>query len=538
MMITPYKLPSIATTFVSTLLFIACAIPSSPTGGSKDNAPPKILLQTPSNGATNFVGKELKIEFDEFVKIEKGGIVISPPIARDQYSISAVRNTIKLKFSEELLDSTTYIVNFGSSIADVNESNKLSDFKVIFSTGNKIDSLSIQGRVDIKHPDLSFEKNTYVILHKDLADSSIVNNEPYYLALVSESGQFTLNHLKKGKYNIFVLKDQNANYQFDLPNEAIGKIEGGITIDSSISDVQLDLYLPDTELKIQEFSNISNGKFVLKFNQSITSESEVIITTSMTDSLIQLFGVDRKELEIWLMTELKTIPEQLQLYVNVDSTLIDTLDLYNVNIEDSTKLSCTLSNAYLVEGDSLVLNFSHPYWDEDDFNFTVKDTGQKVYNWEILSRPGPTQLALAIADIKVKQLYSLSFIYDGDTSKIDLRYSAVEDVGSLLLTVIVATDTLNEEYEPDTVHYLVDVLNKEKELIDRETFRSRKFEYILRRLLPGTYSIYVIEDRNNDGRWNGGDFWKGIAPEGYYLSKDLTVKANWDVEEILTIDFR
>jgi hypothetical protein len=57
-----------------------------------------------------------------------------------------------IQFKDTLLKNTTYVINFGKAIADVNESNVLKNFTYVFSTGSHIDSLSLSGNVNKFYP--------------------------------------------------------------------------------------------------------------------------------------------------------------------------------------------------------------------------------------------------------------------------------------------------------------------------------------------------------------------------------------------------
>lgn len=51
-------------------------------------------------------------------------------------------------------------------------------------------------------------------------------------------------------------------------------------------------------------------------------------------------------------------------------------------------------------------------------------------------------------------------------------------------------------------------------------------------ITPGTYYIRMYIDANRNGKWDTGDVVKGIQPElTYYYPKQLTLRANWDMEE-------
>ena len=56
-------------------------------------------------------------------------------------------------------------------------------------------------------------------------------------------------------------------------------------------------------------------------------------------------------------------------------------------------------------------------------------------------------------------------------------------------------------------------------------------------LEPGGYKIQAILDENGNGRWDTGDYRKGVQPEAIIpFSHDINVRAFWDVEEDFKID--
>ena len=61
---------------------VGCANRGTPSGGEIDILPPVILKSVPENFSTNFKGKEIKIYFDEYVKIKdvQKQLIISPPM--------------------------------------------------------------------------------------------------------------------------------------------------------------------------------------------------------------------------------------------------------------------------------------------------------------------------------------------------------------------------------------------------------------------------------------------------------------------------
>ena len=73
-------------TFLSVLvLVVSCANRGTPSGGEKDEMPPKITKSTPENFTTNFKGNEIRIYFDEYIKIKdiQKQLIISPPMTTE-----------------------------------------------------------------------------------------------------------------------------------------------------------------------------------------------------------------------------------------------------------------------------------------------------------------------------------------------------------------------------------------------------------------------------------------------------------------------
>ena len=127
---------------------LGCASMQSPTGGPKDSIPPGIVEENPKNYTKNFISEKVEIEFNEFIKLnnEYTEISISPAIdIPPEFRVK--KENLGIEFKQKLEVNTTYSINFGKAIADVNESNILKNYSYVFSTGNEIDSLSISGKV-------------------------------------------------------------------------------------------------------------------------------------------------------------------------------------------------------------------------------------------------------------------------------------------------------------------------------------------------------------------------------------------------------
>jgi hypothetical protein len=159
------------------IAFYGCASMQRPQGGPRDLTPPKVLLATPANMTRNFKAKEIRLDFDEFFKLtnQYQEITISPAQEKlPEFNIK--RRSLVIEFKDTLQKNTTYVINFGKAIADVNESNVLKNFTYVFSTGNHIDSLSISGSV-INSTTQEKEKEATVLLYTLKEDSHAIRQE-------------------------------------------------------------------------------------------------------------------------------------------------------------------------------------------------------------------------------------------------------------------------------------------------------------------------------------------------------------------------
>ena len=68
--------------FACVLFCLQCANRGIASGGDKDTTPPKVINSYPENFSTNFKGNEIRIFFDEYIKLKnlQKNLIISPPM--------------------------------------------------------------------------------------------------------------------------------------------------------------------------------------------------------------------------------------------------------------------------------------------------------------------------------------------------------------------------------------------------------------------------------------------------------------------------
>lgn len=187
------------------LLLSSCANIIPPSGGAKDSLPPNLISSLPKDSAINVSPKLITLTFDEFVSLQdiNNNLIVSPTLKNLPIVDNKLRN-VTVKFKDSLEANTTYSLNFGNAIKDVNEGNILKNFRYVFSTGNTIDDFSYKGKVFLAEKG-TIDSTLVVILHNNSSDTAIYKNRPRYYAKLNGKGNFEFNNLSGGYYSVYVL---------------------------------------------------------------------------------------------------------------------------------------------------------------------------------------------------------------------------------------------------------------------------------------------------------------------------------------------
>ena len=225
---------------LAALCLRACANKGiGPQGGPKDTTPPEILNVTPANGSVNFSGNTIVIQCNEYLQMNDAAnqVLMSPPQRRTP-TVKALGKKVVVTFEEPLRDSTTYLIDFGKSICDLNEGNPIESYAYAFSTGPQIDTLQMSG-VLINAENLNPISDMLIGIHDDLRDSAFLNKVFVSIARTDEKGHFTLRDLHAGKYHIYALNDISKDYVYQ-PGEGLAFSDSlfiPIAIDTFVIDV-------------------------------------------------------------------------------------------------------------------------------------------------------------------------------------------------------------------------------------------------------------------------------------------------------------
>ena len=526
--------------FLSLIVVIGCAKRGSPSGGPQDSIPPVLVNASPKLNSINFDSEEIRLTFDEWIKLDKvqDQLIISPPLEKSSYEIKPLTGVTKkvfLKFLDSLSPETTYTVNFGNSIKDNNENNPLTFFSYTFSTGETIDSLYIRGNTKdafSKDSDDFISLQLYKVdsLYKD---SIVFQDKPTYISNTLDSTNYKFQNLKEGQYLLIALKDNNSDYLFNPLNDKIGFIDSLITLPRD-SIIDLKLFKEEVNIVWDKPHFINSEKIGFGFYGKLDT-NKIKIESNIPDSVNYAFIKDKETdtLNLWLSknsfdslnfsliqsdtTKLTTVKFDRKKDSLIDSLSLKAKTVNIIHFNESFKISSNIPLAKIEDSlitvrdiDSLKIPFStsiNKRLDEIDISFDVSPSDK----YSIIIMPK------AIKDIRGS---------NNDSIQYNVVSQTLEDYGNILLDVILSN---NSKYILQLIDSDMDVI---REFDNIESNSTYSFDYIV----PGKYTFRLIEDLNNNGVWDTGDYLKKRQPEPvFYYTNELEVRANWDFNEIFDL---
>jgi hypothetical protein len=247
-------------------LWMGCANEMNPTGGPKDEAPPKLLARTLKDSSLNFKGGKVEFDFDE--KIEATNIVVETfPIMKTKPKVDVIKKKLSILLPDSLLEqNTTYKISLGNSVKDIYEGNAYQNLSFTFSTGNVLDSLLLKGSIT-KAINGDADTSAWIMLYPKIeSDSDISKILPLYATKADDRGEFIITNLPNKEFFIYAFSDANKNLKYDYPLESIGFLPTTVLpVSSKMSAIKMRTFyeLPDTNadkaFQKRMFSNTFKG---------------------------------------------------------------------------------------------------------------------------------------------------------------------------------------------------------------------------------------------------------------------------------------
>lgn len=185
-----------------------------PSGGPRDSLPPRLVIANPKDSATNVKTKNILLTFDEFVSLQNTENIIYAPVPKNFPQVDYKLRNVTIRFKDTLEENTTYSIDFGNSIIDVNESNVAKNLRYVFSTGPAIDFNTYEGKVLVAETG-KVDSTLIVVLHKNSSDSAIKKLSPRFFTRIDGKGAFKFNNLPAGTFAAYVVNGKSYNKTFD-----------------------------------------------------------------------------------------------------------------------------------------------------------------------------------------------------------------------------------------------------------------------------------------------------------------------------------
>lgn len=515
------------------LVLANCANRGTPDGGPKDETPPQIIKSLPENFTTNFKGTEIKIYFDEYIKIKdlQKQLIVSPPMEYQPEVTpqGGASKFITIKIKDTLKANTTYAFNFGNSITDNNEGNPYPYYRYVFSTGNYIDSLSVKGSImdALKSKPETFVNVGLYEIDSTFNDSIVYKKAPTYITNTLDSvTTFNIENIKAGKYLLMALKDNNGDNKFQQKTDLIGFYDQIITVPT------------DSSYTIKLFKEVLDFKATRPF---ITAQQKIA------------FGYEGKVegMKINLISE---TPSYLEHRITKDEKTDTLYYWYSPKVEVDS-LIFKVSNAdyakeYTVkirpqDKDSLILKSITPGSISETFKisgnipFVSFDTSKMT-----LMDKDSTKVDFTAKLDSLNNTYAIDFKKTDDNSyKIQILPDALKDFFDNT-----NKDTLNYSIKTkkssefgyirfNLVNAKLPViiqLTNEKGEVKFEQHITKEGDIDFENLPGGTYLVRVIHDTNGNGIFDTGNYLKKIQPErvSHFKLAD-EVRADWGNIETL-----
>ncbi len=517
-----------------------CANPGGLTGGKKDSLAPRLLSSSPANKSINFTKKEVTLQFDEWVKLENlQKELIITPTPKSLYKSNENKTSISIIFEKDLEPNTTYTLNFRKAIKDITEGNIAKNAKITFSTGSKIDSLYVRGQVQ-EVMSGKVPAKVILALYKEDDTLKVDKDIPYYMTQMEDNGSFSFENIRKGKYKVFALSDENNNNFYNAEKEKIGFLTSFIDLTQNKDSVQLFLGREDhilPKIMRKRASNAENS-FVLELNEGLKNLDIEGANATDNDKFAYFLSPNGKEIK-FLNTQkyYDSIPLRIMAQDSAGNNMKENIKIIfskksNKNLPFTLKTTPT--DAQSVKNDFVLeFDFSKPVKDFDEKLLTYLKNKDTIINYPLIEKTGDYEWNKTKTQLKIKKkivFQNLNIKIDSNAfvsveneilKKQNLRLNIKDPLkfGSLKLTL-----------KSKTTNYILQLLNETNQVIREEINpKNIKLEYLER----GKYRLRVILDSNKNGCWDGGDYLKGTPHEQIiFFNKEISIRENWDVEEV------
>ena len=555
-----------------------------PSGGPKDTIPPIITEIYPALAQTNVPTHKPKIEikFNEYVVVkDPKSLFLSPPLEKPaQFKLKG--KGVVISFESDLDSNKTYTLDLTNAIADNNEGNMFPGFTMVFSTGDKIDSMMVTGIVQDCNT-LQPIKGATVMLYKDHADSAVFLKRPDAAVKTDEWGFFCLRNIQDTIYRMYAVIDENNNNKYEAESERIAFIDSLVKPVVFVADTLPELLKYDmkdtihclarkTEYELNVFKEKPTKQMIVNkerigertayitFMAPYAQIDSIWIKGVAKEKLITQFNLVQDSLEIWVNDP---APQPDTLFLNVKYMKTDTTGLLNSFTEEvkltkprasllgksakknikkeDTKCVFTIDAkpenieqyGFIMEFkypvvkeafDSLIFRSVNPRQQEAIGKYTVTQDTLNLRKYTIM--PNEKLQAGWEYYLKVphRKFTDINGFYNDST---EVKVSLPKDDKLSSLSVVLTG--VNSKY-------IVDLLNEKRTQVLRSFIVDQDKTLLFPYLKAGKYAIRITEDYNKNGLVDTGNLLEHRQPEKVRFYKLSDGKFLIDIPEMTELE--
>ena len=531
-----------------------------PSGGPKDTIPPLITEIYPALGQVNVPTSKtkLEIEFNEYVVVkDPKSLFLSPPLEKAA-KFKLKGKSVIVYFESDLDSNKTYTLDLTNAIGDNNEGNMFPGYTLVFSTGDRIDSMMVTGTVQDCNS-LKPIKGATVMLYKDHADSAIFLKRPDAAIKTDEWGFFCLRNIPDTVYRMYAIIDDNNNNIYEAENERVAFIDTLIRPITRVADTLPELQKYDmkdtlsclarkseytlnifrekpTKQLIVNKERVGERTAYITFMAPYARVDSIWIKGVPREKLITQFNIMQDSLEIWVNDPQ---PQPDTLFLNVKYMKTDTLGMLNsfteeikltkprtlpgktakkdIKKEDTTCVFKIDAKPDLVEQygfvmefkypvvkeafDSLIFRTVNPRQQENIAKYTVEQDTLNLRKYTI--RPTEKLQVGWEYFLKVphRKFTDINGFYNDST---EVKVSLPTD--DKLSSIAVVLSNVNNKY-------IVDLLNEKRDKVIRSFIVDKDETILFPYLKAGKYSLRFTEDKNRNGIVDTGNLLEHKQPE-------------------------
>ena len=535
-------------------IFWSCANQLPPSGGDVDRIPPEVIESYPKDRTTNFKENYFEIKFSEYVdRLSVQNAIFISPALKYGFEFSWSGKKLILEFRDTLQQNTTYTVTVGTEVVDINNRNKLAKpYTFTFSTGEKIDTAKISGKVYTEKP-----SGVMIFAYKNNSNFDPSIQKPNYISQVGANGKYILDGLSDGEYKILAVRDKSQDLFYNSNEDEFGVQFKEIKIDSAkqnYDEINFLLSKEDTIApKLSSAFMKDRNHLIIEFNEAIDSTKLTANNFQLIDSLNNkkilpkyFYKFDAKPNQFYLAFEdsssfqnyileannffdlagNKNGKDKIQFIYKNEKDTIPTFPIKNLGEYSEDKID--------YENPTLKIQFN----DGIDLNEVIKRAkivDAKKNNYELTINKIDDALFQLRINEKLKQANEYFLLFDARELKdfsnkmIDTTYRIKFTTSSELDYSGVSGKIIDND-STDVVINITQVVNKKKSY-KQKLASTKKFEFP--KVIPGKYLLWIYKDKNKNDKYDFGKVKPFTYSEEFKFYPDtLNLRARWPVGEI------